>query len=101
MANWLPRFGIYPDAMNDAADVIDEAMLQLGFLTSEKEAVYTIADEWIKNSDMRDVTNTIISALFGAFEFYAKEEKKVPNEISCFVNCSDSHIWIDGEEVIP
>lgn len=100
MANWLQCYGIYPDAINDAADAIEEGMLKLGFTTDERNAVHSWAEDMIeKYGKMSDITNSIIWALFRAFYDYAINEKKLDVRIYYYVNCSDSHLYINGEEV--
>lgn len=98
----LPLFGIYPAAIDAACMVCEFAMEQNG-LGDMIDEMYENAEYYLQEYDhaatVAHLTNAIISAVFGATSSIIRD--KCPDKnVDYFVNCYDSHFYIDGEEVL-
>ena len=97
--NTMQMLGFYPDAIDDAADTAEAAMTDAGVCLSDIEYMYDDVRERFENGELNysDITNSLID---GYFE-YAKEkiEQEISGiEISYYVNCNDTHFYVNGEE---
>lgn len=97
--NTLQMLGFYPDAIEDAAETAEAAMTDAGVCLPDIDYMYDDVRERFENGELNysDITNSIID---GYFE-YAKEkiEKEISGiEISYYVNCADTHFYVNGEE---
>ncbi len=95
----LQMLGFYPEAIEDAAETAEAAMTDAGVCLPDIDYMYDDIRERFENGELNysDITNSIID---GYFE-YAKEkiEKEISGiEISYYVNCNDTHFYVNGEE---
>ena len=99
MADMMQFLNIYPKTIEDVASTCEQAMLDAGFNTREVDDMFEYVKQCFYDGDgmdYSDVTNSIISNFYG----YTKEklEEKLNTEVSYYVNCDDSHLYINGEE---
>lgn len=99
MTTNMQYLGIYEDAINDAIDSCERAMSQLDFDISEIDDMnYAAVDDLQSIGDWHDITNSIISAYFSATRWKIKD--RYPDlDVDYYVNCDDSHFYIDNVEV--
>ena len=100
MSNWMPFLGIYPVAIGNAIDQCELAMKNTGFGSHAISEMHDMAEECLKETgSFEDITNSIIYAYFSTTKDMI--ERCWPgHEVDYFINCSDSHFYIDGEEQI-
>ena len=93
-------FGIYPDAINNAVDECEIALKGLGFSNAEINEMYQEAEELLESAgSFKEISNSIIYSHFEATRGMILE--KYPEiDVDYFVNCSDSHFYVNGEEQI-
>lgn len=100
MSKDLSFFGIYPEAINDAVDQCEIAMSNCGFNSDDIEYMYMLADEELEHFGVwANITNSIIEAYFTVTKEFIKN-RFPEKEVEFYVNGSDSHFYIDGEEQI-
>lgn len=97
--NTMQMLGFYPDAIENAAETAEAAMTDAGVCLPDIDYMYDDVRERFENGELNysDITNSLISEYFE----YAKEkiEKEISGiEISYFVNCDDTHFYVNGEE---
>lgn len=97
--NTMQMLGFYPDAIENAAETAEAAMSDAGVCLPDIDYMYDDVRERFENGELNysDITNSLISEYFE----YAKEkiEEEISGiEISYFVNCDDTHFYVNGEE---
>ena len=97
--NTMQMLGFYPDAIENAAETAEAAMTDAGVCLPDIDYMYDDVRERFENGELNysDITNSLISEYFE----YAKEkiEQEISGiEISYFVNCDDTHFYVNGEE---
>ncbi|EGC02203.1 hypothetical protein [Ruminococcus albus] len=97
--NVLQFLGIYPDAIEYAAEKAEAAMEDAGASLPDIDYMYDVVRDSFKEKelDFENVTNSLISKFFE----YAKSvlEKELSGaEVTYCVNCNDSHFYVNGEE---
>jgi len=97
--NTLQMLGFYPDAIEDAAETAEAAMTDAGVCLADIDYMYDDVRERFENGELNysDITNSLIDSYFE----YAKEkiEQEISGiEISYYVNCHDTHFYVNGEE---
>ena len=95
----LGYLGIYEEAINDAVEKCEAALDAVDATRSDINALHQDALCQLKEvGDFGDITNSIISAYFETVIYFIKKYR--PNaEVDFYVNCDDSHLYIDNEEV--
>lgn len=87
---------IYPQAIESAKSACETALEQMGISTCDLDNEAEHAFKECSNLD--DITNSIIYAYFettkGMIEAAGKNV-----ECSYYINCDDSHFYINGEEM--
>lgn len=95
----LAYLGIYPSAIDSAINSCEAAMKKVGMSISEIEKMNEMAlEEFQECGSLEDITNSIIRAYFDTTQ-YLIVEKFPGKKVDYFVNCEDSHFFIDGEEM--
>ena len=97
--NTMQMLGFYPDAIENAAETAEAAMTDAGVCLPDIDYMYDDVRERFENGELNysDITNSLISEYFE----YAKEkiEQEISGiEISYYVNCDDTHFYVNGEE---
>ena len=95
----VQMLGFYPDAIEDAAETAEAAMTDAGVCLADIDYMYDDVRERFENGELNysDITNSLIDSYFE----YAKEkiEQEISGiEISYYVNCHDTHFYVNGEE---
>ncbi|MBQ6800131.1 MAG: hypothetical protein IJP08_03365 [Bacteroidaceae bacterium] len=95
----LQFYGIYTDAIEKSSKIIDAAFNKYGFSINEIDDAYDIILEDLKkNGTFEYITNSIIYSNFSVARDLILQ--KYPDEkIDFYVNCYDSHFYINGESV--
>ena len=97
--SYLNYLGIYEDAINDAIETCENAMELKGFTGNEINAMHDIATTDLKDiGDFGDITNSIIAAYFSTTAGLISD-KFPDDDIDYYINCHDSHFYINNEEV--
>lgn len=93
----LTSLGIYEKAIEDA---VENAYLCYEMAGHADTSVLTqCAEEELEEcGNWNDITNSIISAYFICCKDLI--EQNSDHTVEYYVNCDDSHIYLDGEEVI-
>lgn len=96
----LQYLGIYSGAIDDSIGEVELAMQRLGFSTHEIQEMHEIAyDEMCEVGRMDDITNSIIDCYFNTAKDVIK--RRFPDlNVDFYVNCTDSHFYINGEEQV-
>lgn len=95
----LAYLGIYPSAIDSAINSCETAMENMGMSISEIDEMNEMAlEEFQECGSLEDITNSVISAYFDTTK-YLIVEKFPGRKVDYFINCEDSHFYIDGEEV--
>lgn len=89
----LPYIGIYPDAIEKIAYRCHNLLSDLNI---DDRKLDENVEEYLSQEPFEDITNRIIQAYFEVTKSLILDKKKAI--VSYFVNCHDSHIWINGEE---
>lgn len=97
--SYLNYLGIYEEAINNAIETCEEAMRSLNFTDKEIDELHDIAFEDLKDIGVwTDITNSIICAYFTTTSGIIND--KFPEiETDFYINCDDSHFYINNEEV--
>ena len=99
MISNLAYLGIYEDAINSAIDTCEEALKSLDFSVDDIDNMNEWAVDDLKQiGSWDDITNSIIEAYFSTTA-YMINERFPDKECDYYVNCDDSHFYIDNEEV--
>ena len=95
----LQYLGIYEDAIDNAINSCEEAMKQMEFNVHDIDTMNEMAVDDLKDiGDWSDITNSIISAYFSTTKYLIN--KRYPElDVDYYINCSDSHFYIGGDEV--
>ena len=94
----LAYLGIYENAIKSAIETCEAALELLGMenqIDDMDNIAHDIAGEFIT---VDNITNCFIEAYFIATATLINE-KYPEKETDYYVNCDDSHFYIDGEEV--
>lgn len=93
---YLPLLGIYEDAINSAIDTAADAVEQ--YAPDKLNDLHKLADDDLTITfGLDDITNKIILAYFLAAKWLIEE--KTGAEVDCYINCDDSHLYVDDMEV--
>lgn len=99
MITTLQYLGIYEDAIEQAVKDSEAAMERCDFTDREIDDMHDmVRDELEETGDWTDITNSIIGAYFRVVTDLIKQ-KDDEVDVEYYVNCHDSHIYINGEEV--
>lgn len=98
MFSILSKLGFYPTPIDDSIHTAQKILSEAGCSNNELDGVEKHLMEKFESGeiDYGDITNSLILA---AFE-YAKEicESRISGiEISWYINCDDTHIYINGQ----
>lgn len=96
----LQYLGIYEDSINMAIDIAEQAVD--AYVTSSSHPVDDLADlatDWLQEcGSFENITNSIIAAWFSsASSMIERDNPKLV--VDYFINCDDSHFYINGEEI--
>lgn len=95
----LAYLGIYPGAIDAAINSCETAMEKMGMSISEIDKMNEMAlEEFQECGRLEDITNSVIGAYFDTTQ-YLIVEKFPGRKVDYYVNCEDSHFYLDGEEV--
>lgn len=99
MISNMQYLGIYEGAIDDAVESSENLLKLFDFNDNDINLLNDYAREYlIENGDFNEITNSIIYAYFTTAKEYV--ESKHPNAVvTFFVNCHDSHLYLDGVEV--
>lgn len=101
MISNMHYLGIYEDAINDAVESAENLLKHDDFDFGTQDI--NNMNEWAiedlnENGSFDDITNSIINAYFSSAKAYVN--KHYPDaQIEYYVNCNDSHLYYDGDEV--
>lgn len=96
MLNILTRFDIYPDAIQNAVRICEEALQNVGYSNRDISDMEDRAMEILNEcTGLYDITNRIITVYFEETKNLL-EDKDL--EVSYYVNCDDSHFYVEGEQ---
>ena len=97
--NTLKFLGIYENAINNAVEVSESALKEVR-LENKINYLHNSIEECLKEiGDWKDITNSIIYAYFSTTESIIEEEYGEEKKIDFYINCDDSHFYINNEEV--
>ena len=95
----MQLLGIYEDAIEKAVKDSETAMEHCGFTSSEIDDMNDMAiDELEEAGDWRNITDSIIGAYYRVTADLIRQ-KDAEVDVDYYVNCHDSHFYINGEEV--
>ena len=98
MISNLAFLGIYPDAIDNAIEKSEKLMQKLGFSENDIAKMHDEAKENLNGiGNFNDITNSIILAYFATVKSFALEDDY--SKISYYINCSDSHLYYEGNEI--
>ena len=89
----LHCIGIYPDAIDKIACRCHSLLHDMDI---DDRKLDENVEEYLSQEPFEDITNRIIKAYFEVTKSLVLDKTKA--NVSYFVNCHDSHIWINGEE---
>ena len=93
----LTCLGIYDKAIEDAVDSAYLCYEEAGF--ADSSVLDACADDELEEcGDWKDITNSIIGAYFHSCKDLI--EQNTEHTVEYYVNCSDSHIYLDGREIM-
>ena len=97
----LQYLSIYEKAIDWAISAAEEAIKRVGLGDQGVQDLNEMAlDELKESGDWDNITNSIIRAYFiVAYDMIKQTNPKI--ECSYYVNCYDSHFYMNGKEVIP
>lgn len=97
--NIIQWLGIYPDAIEDAAETAEGAMTEAGCLVADIDGIHSEIAERFRSGelDCSDITNALIAEYFDRAKAAIEEQIK-GIDITYYVNCDDSHFYVNGEE---
>lgn len=94
MANILSYWDIYPDVINDVVELCEDALVKAGYRPTEINNWHeSVKDNTILNND--SITNSILQ---GYLCTTAEMLEEKGYEADYYINCSDTHLYINGEE---
>lgn len=97
--NTLNFLGIYETAINNAVEVSESALKEVR-LENKIDDLHNSIEECLKEiGDWENITNSIIYAYFSTAESIIEEEYGEEKKIDFYINCDDSHFYINNEEV--
>lgn len=100
MVSNLAYLGIYPDTIDVAIGVAEAAVKccfsgNIGNIGTVEKLHEMAKQDLEENGSMEDITNSIIHAYFSTAAYLINE--KFPYlPVDYYVNCTDSHFYIDG-----
>ena len=95
----LQFIGIYEDAIDEAVDSSENA-LRICHLEDRIDELNEEALNDLKyTGSFDDITNSIIMSYFSTAKALIEKYAKNNYNPDFYVNCSDSHFYLDGEEV--
>lgn len=99
MVSILAFFGIYPEAIEQADDLV-QRYLEAYHLEQDTDRVFEEAWPYLQDHMVNaSVTDTIIWSLFEALENEMVDKAGIDEDrISMYVNGLDSHFLVDGAE---
>lgn len=98
----LGFLGIYPEAISDAISTSESVLKENGFTDYEIDNMNDIALTTLKEVGSFDhLTNSIIFAYFDAVKFMLERKFGDDMDVDYYINCHDSHFYIDNEEQYP
>jgi len=93
----LTSLGIYEQAIEDAVESAYLCYEMAGF--ADTSVLTQCAEEELEESgNWNDITNSIIHAHFICCKDLI--EQNTDHKVEYYVNAGDSHIWLDGEEIL-
>lgn len=93
----INMIGIYPEAINSAINKCCSALDQ--YNCDPKNKIHDYAEEILtETGKWSNITNSIIEAYFQATQYLLKRKKK-NLKVEYYVNCNDSHLYINQEEI--
>lgn len=99
----LNFFGIYPDEIEQVAEVFEKTLEKEGLsvreIDDEWDAVMQTMQETLADADFNQttITNVIMYATYDVLKAVI-EERHPEKEASYFINGCDTHFYIDNEE---
>lgn len=97
MITTLQYLGIYEETIENAVLAVENAMKQCDLSTKDIEELHGQAIEELKIiGKFDDITNCIIFSYFNTGKWII--EQKTENTCDYYVNCYDSHFYLNEEE---
>ena len=93
---YINYIGIYPDAIETALVSANRAVNKYARYSLDGLESGIIEHIEKKGFAAGDITNSVISAIF---EYAASVIRASDRKVSYYVNCHDSHLYVDGEEM--
>lgn len=99
MAFTIGELGIYPDTINEMFDRAISLLEEADFSQNEiNKAVDSVGEAFRSGHlDTSDITNSLIGEMFSTVKEMV-ETKYRKADISYYVNCDDSHLYVNGQE---
>lgn len=95
--NAIPMIGLYPDTVNDKIGTAIDAVCTFCGDQYEREFVNESVERLKEIGSFEDITNSCILAFFITAKDYISQ--KARKNVEYYINCTDSHLYVDGEEV--
>lgn len=99
----LNNFGIDPSVIEEKTELAERTVFKYAGAENVHDFIEEAMAEVYEFGIWNDITNSIIYAFFHTAERYIrkhhKAEKKEP-QIYTYINGADSHLYVDGREII-
>ena len=95
----VTMLNIFPDAIEDAASKCETAMTELGFSWKETCDMHDMVEDDLEETGRwRDITNSVIGSYFRVTKDLICQQFP-DTKVEYYVNCHDSHLCVNGEEI--